>query len=259
MRVMRHLFTPEGDADLVWVVARQPLLAFDFDGTLAPIVARPSQARVPVTTLRRLHRLTQHLPLAVISGRTVADLRRRLGFEPAHVVGNHGAEDPQQGQPLEWQAALDGVRDRLTSLATELRRAGVSVEDKGASLALHYRMATDHGAAIELIDRLLEPIDPGLHVFGGKMVTNIVAAAADDKAAALRRLAQRADAPSVLYLGDDVNDESVFAAREPSWLTVRVGDEHHESAARYFISGPREVPRLLDRILQLIGAPAEPV
>ena len=138
------------------------------------------------------------------------------------------------------------------------KRAGVSVEDKGASLALHYRLATDRGAAIELIDRLLDPIDPGLHVFGGKMVTNVVSAAADDKAAALRRLAQRADAHAVLYLGDDVNDESVFAAREPTWLTVRVGADHHESAARYFISGPREVPRLLDRILQLIGAPAEP-
>jgi len=255
---MRHLFTPEGDADLVWVVARQPLLAFDFDGTLAPIVARPSQARVPVTTLRRLHRLTHQLPLAVISGRTVADLQRRLGFEPAHVVGNHGAEDPQQGSRPEWQAALDGVRDRLRGAAAELQRAGVSVEDKGASLALHYRMAVDHAEALELIGRSLEPIDPGLHVFGGKMVTNIVSAAADDKAAALRRLAQRDDARAVLYLGDDINDESVFAAREPTWLTVRVGTDHRESAARYFISGPREVPRLLDRILHLIGAPAEP-
>ena len=240
------------------MVARQPLLAFDFDGTLAPIVALPSQARVPITTLRRLHRLTQLLPLAVISGRAVADVRHRLGFEPAHLVGNHGAEDPQQGQRPEWQTALDGVRDRLRGAAAELKRAGVSVEDKGASLALHYRMAADHAAALELIDRSLEPIDPGLHVFGGKMVTNIVSAAADDKAAALRRLAQRDDARAVLYLGDDINDESVFAAREPTWLTVRVGTDHRESAARYFISGPREVPRLLDRILQLIGAPAEP-
>jgi trehalose 6-phosphate phosphatase len=245
MKVMRHLFTPEGDADLVWVVARQPLLAFDFDGTLAPIVALPSQARVPITTLRRLHRLTQLLPLAVISGRAVADVRHRLGFEPAHLVGNHGAEDPQQGQRPECSCA-DGVRDRLRGAAAELQRAGVSVEDKGASLALHYRMAADHAAALELIDRSLEPIDPGLHVFGGKMVTNIVSAAADDKAAALRRLAQRDDARAVLYLGDDINDESVFAAREPL-PTVRSAPTI-ANRQRYFISGPREVPRLLDRI-----------
>ncbi|HEY6513924.1 MAG TPA: trehalose-phosphatase [Burkholderiaceae bacterium] len=252
---MRHLFSAEGESDLAWLVERRPLLAFDFDGTLAPIVARPSQARVPITTLRRLHRLTQQLPLAVISGRTVADLRSRLGFEPAHVVGSHGAEDPQHGERPEWHAALDGVRDRLRGAGAELRQAGVSVEDKGASLALHYRLAPDRAAAAALIDRLLEAADPDLHVFGGKMVVNVVAEAADDKAAALRRLAQRADAQAVLYLGDDVNDESVFAAREPTWLTVRVGADHPESAARYFISGPREVPRLLDLILQMIGAP----
>ncbi len=255
---MRHLFSPEGESDLAWVAAREPLLAFDFDGTLAPIVARPSQARVPTTTLRRLHRLTQQLPLAVISGRTVADLQRRLGFEPAHVVGNHGAEDPQHGQRPEWQAVLDGVRERLRGAAAELQRAGVSVEDKGVSLALHYRLAPDRAAATALIDRLLDANEPGLQVFGGKMVVNVVAEAADDKAAALRRIAQRAAARAVLYLGDDVNDESVFAAHEPTWLTVRVGADHHESAARYFISGPREVPRLLDRILELIGAPPEP-
>ncbi|HEU5295297.1 MAG TPA: trehalose-phosphatase [Burkholderiaceae bacterium] len=249
---MRHLFTPEGDADLAWVVAHQPLLAFDFDGTLAPIVTRPSQARVPVTTLRRLHRLTQRLPLAVISGRTVADLQRRLGFTPAHVVGNHGAEDPQLAQHPEWRAALDGLRGRLRGAAAELQRAGVTVEDKGASLALHYRVAHDRVAALELIDRLLDPLDAGLHAFGGKMVTNVVCADADDKATALRHLTQRSGAHAVLYLGDDVNDESVFAAREPSWLTVRVGVDHRESAARYFISGPREVPRLLDRVLELI-------
>jgi len=258
MRAIRYLFTPEGDTDLTWVIGHQPMLAFDFDGTLAPIVARPSQARVPVTTLRRLHRLTQRLPLAVISGRTVADLQRRLGFTPAHVVGNHGAEDPHTALRPEWEAALDGLRERLRAATAQLRHAGVTVEDKGASLALHYRLAGDRPAAIALIEQLLDPLDAGLHAFGGKMVTNVVCAAADDKATALRRLALRTEAHAVLYLGDDVNDESVFAAHEPSWLTVRVGDDHRDSAARYFISGPREVPRLLDRVLQLIGAPPEP-
>src|SRR5204862_70156 len=125
--------------------------------------------RVPLPTLRRLRRLKQRLPLAVISGRTVADLQRRLGFEPDHVVGNHGAEDARAGVVPEWRAALDGLRERLRRVAVELRRAGVSVEDKGASLALHYRLAPDHRLAVDVIGQVLEPIDPGLHVFGGKM------------------------------------------------------------------------------------------
>lgn len=249
---MRHLFTAEGEAELASLVARRPLLAFDFDGTLAPIVARPQQARVPAATLRRLRELARRLPLAVISGRSVSDLRMRLGFEPTHVVGSHGAEDPQLQQPAAWSTALDGLRDRLRRAAAELQLAGVNVEDKGASLALHYRLAADRAAARDAIERVLQPLDSQLHVFGGKMVTNVVPAGADDKAAALRRLAQRTHASAVLYLGDDVNDEPVFAAGEASWLSVRVG-VHRDSAARYFIAGPHEMPRLLDRILALIG------
>jgi len=250
---MRHLFTAEGDAQLAALVARRPLLAFDFDGTLAPIVAHPEQARVPIATLRRLRELAQRVPLAVISGRSVADLRSRLGLEPAYLVGNHGAEDPHGEQPASWSAALDGLRGRLRAALAELHHAGIRIEDKGASLALHYRLAQNRALARAAIERLLEPLDPRLHVFGGKMVTNVVPAAADDKASALRRLAQRVQAGAVLYLGDDVNDESVFAAGEASWLTVRVG-VHRASAARFFVAGPHEVPRLLDRILTLTSS-----
>ena len=63
---MRHLFTPAGEADLAATVARRPMLAFDFDGTLSPIVVRPIDARVPIATQRRLTRQAPRLPLAVI-------------------------------------------------------------------------------------------------------------------------------------------------------------------------------------------------
>ncbi|MCC7456191.1 MAG: trehalose-phosphatase [Nitrospira sp.] len=248
---MRQLFTPAGEADLAAALARRPLLAFDFDGTLAPIVARPSDARVPTATLQRLRRLAHRVPTAVISGRAVDDLRRRLGFEPTHLVGNHGAEDPQRARP-ELRSSLDGLRRRLLPLVPELQHAGVQVEDKGASLALHYRLARDRGGAMAAIGRVLQPLlGERLHVFGGKMVVNVVSADADDKAAALRHVARRSGVGAVIYLGDDVNDETVFAAREPHWLTIRVGIDAPESAARYCIASPREMPRLLDRILLL--------
>jgi trehalose 6-phosphate phosphatase len=250
---MRSLFTPAGEADLAATVARRPLLAFDFDGTLSPIVSRPIDARVPIATLQRLKRLAHRLPLAVISGRAIEDLRHRLGFEPTFIVGNHGAEDPSLAHRPELNGALDGLRARVLALGDELRHAGVQVEDKGASMALHYRLATDRAAAIEAIGRALDGCEPGLHVFGGKMVVNVVSSAADDKAAALHRIARRAGVHAVVYFGDDVNDETVFAAREPHWLTIRVGADAPESAARYFIGGTREMPRLLDRILTLTG------
>jgi trehalose 6-phosphate phosphatase len=248
---MRHLFTPAGEADLAATMARRPLLAFDFDGTLAPIVARPVDARVPVATLRRLKRLALRLPMAVISGRAVDDLRHHLGFEPTFDAGNHGAEDPTLAHRPELSAALDGLRARVLVHAAQLEQAGVQVEDKGASMALHYRLALDRTFATDAIGRLLQPADAGLRVFGGKMVVNVVSAAADDKAAALHRIARRAGTQAAVYFGDDVNDETVFAAREPHWLTIRVGADAPDSAARYFIDGPRDMPRLLDRILSL--------
>ncbi|MCW5659764.1 MAG: trehalose-phosphatase [Burkholderiaceae bacterium] len=255
---MRNLFTPAGEADLAATIARRPLLAFDFDGTLSPIVTRPTDARVPIGTLRRLKSLAHRLPLAVISGRAVDDLRHRLGFEPTYLVGNHGAEDPALTHRPELSAALDGFRARVLEMDAELRHVGVQVEDKGPSMALHYRLATDRGAAMDAIGRALDACAPGLHVFGGKMVINVVSSAADDKAAALHRIARRAGVHAVVYFGDDVNDETVFAAREPHWLTIRVGADAPESAARYFIGSTREMPRLLDRILQLSAASADP-
>ena len=223
MTVMRQLFTPEADADLARTVTRRPLVAFDFDGTLAPIVARPSQARVPVTTVRRLNLLTQQLPLAVLSGRTVADLRRRLGF----VARVRGRQSWRRGSASTDRARIVcGPRwpaDRLRAAAADCKRPAVTVEDKGASIALHYRQAPDRAAAIELIDSALDGLGVDLSVFGGKMVINIVPAAADDKAAALRSLVSRADVDAAVFLGDDVNDESVFEAHEPTWLTVCVG------------------------------------
>jgi trehalose 6-phosphate phosphatase len=251
---MKHLFGPAGQADLADTVARRPLLAFDFDGTLAPIVARPADARMPVATLRRLRLVSRHLPVAVISGRALDDLRRLVGIDSVHLVGNHGAEDPHVPQPPQLRSALDGARARLHLAADELMRAGVTVEDKGASMALHYRSARDRLAAQAAIDRALQPLEPGVQVFGGKLVINVVAAAADDKAASLRRVAARAGVQAVVYLGDDVNDESVFAAKDPHWLTVRVGADAARSEARYFVESPRELPRLLDRILSLIEA-----
>ena len=158
----------------------------------------------------------------------------------------------------ELSAALDALRARVLAMAAELQRAGVQVEDKGASLALHYRLAADRTVALEAIGRALEACDTGLHVFGGKMVINVVSSAADDKAAALHRIARRAGVHAVVYFGDDVNDETVFAAREPHWLTIRVGADAPESAARYFIGGPRDMPRLLDRILQLTARAPDP-
>jgi trehalose 6-phosphate phosphatase len=251
---MQHLFTAEGKSSLAAILARRPLLAFDFDGTLAPIVSRPDDARVAIAVASRLRTLATRLPVAIITGRTIEDVRPRLGFVPHYVIGNHGAEDaaPDAGHTTSGDA-LDPLRAQLVHRGTELSASGISVEDKGLSIALHYRLARDRPRAKTLIDALLSSGDVSVRVFAGKMVVNIAPVGAPDKAHAMHALVARSGASCALFAGDDVNDEPVFAAAQPSWLTLRVGRDDPASRARYFLDGQQEMAMLLQCALELLS------
>jgi trehalose 6-phosphate phosphatase len=246
---MQRLFTRKGEAELAATLARRPLIAFDFDGTLAPIVARPELARVPVPVAARLSWLAARRPVAIITGRSVADVRHRLRFTPRYIVGNHGAEreDAPTGLPL--ARALDPLRERLLSRAVALDSAGVRAEDKGLSIALHYRLARDRALAFALVQSIVSGLPSEIGIFAGKLVVNAVVSGAPDKAEALRDLVARSGVDAAIYVGDDVNDEPVFESAPPSWLTVRIGRELPESRARYYLDSTSEMAILLDRML----------
>ena len=250
---MRHLFSDAGQAALAAVMAREPLLAFDFDGTLAPIVARPDDARVPQEVSLGLAALARRLPVAVITGRSLADVRGRLGFEPRYIVGNHGAEEADDAPPPEACHALDTLRRRIDVNWDVLRAHGVDVEDKRFSLALHYRLAPDAGEALLCIEELLQGMDPGLRRFGGKCVVNVVPAGLPDKGAALATLVRRAGASAALFVGDDVNDEAVFIRAEPDWLTVKIGREDPLSQAMFFLDSDNELAVVLEKMQAIAG------
>jgi trehalose 6-phosphate phosphatase len=258
---MQHLFTPQGEAAIAAVMRRRPVLGFDFDGTLAPIVAHPDDARIPAPVAERLQALAALRPVVVVSGRAVDDLRRRLGFAPRHIVGNHGADDPgAMGAAAHAAAgaahvhALQPLRDHLGRHAAELHAQGITLEDKGASIALHYRRAQAPTLARALLRRLLEAPPAGVRVFAGKRVFNAVASDAPDKAHAMRDLVQRCGGDCALFCGDDVNDEPVFEQAPADWLTVRVGRARGGSQARFYIDGPRQIVGLLERALRAPGA-----
>jgi trehalose 6-phosphate phosphatase len=257
---MQPILSPQGDVALVALLARQPLIVFDFDGTLAPIVPRHDEARISDGVTLLLRQLAARLPVAIVTGRALADVRSRLAFEPRFVVGNHGAED-EHGHPdaADSANALRCLRTDLHRRAAELVDAGVLVEDKGLSLAFHYRLAPDARRAQTLIHEMLEPCHAALRVFAGKMVVNAMAVDAPDKAQAVHRLVERCGAGAAFFIGDDVNDEPVFEAAPEEWLTVRVGrPEGSASQARYCLDDPDDMVTLLDRLLLLHGALQEP-
>lgn len=248
-----HLFTPEGVAALAVILRRQPLLAFDFDGTLAPIVARPDDARASQAVSARLAVLASRLPVAIVTGRSVDDVRERLGFTPRFIVGNHGAEDESDPAPRQQIfGGLDPLRARLHACREALAVAGVTVEDKGRSIALHYRLSRTRERALELIAEVTSAQDDALRVFGGKLVVNVAPRAAPDKAQAVHALVARCGAPCALFAGDDVNDEPVFAAAPAGWLTVRVGRDDPKSQAMYVLDSPIEMAMLLERMVALL-------
>jgi trehalose 6-phosphate phosphatase len=254
---MKPVFGGEGRRAIGELLARpRVLLGFDFDGTLAPIVARPDDARVPPPVSRRLRELVRHRPIAVVTGRSVADVKARLDFEPTYVVGNHGVEAPDLHPTSlleQCAAALDPLRQVLHRRASELAVAGVVVEDKRYSLALHYRLAGDEAVARAAIAAALEAGAAGLSIGAGKCVVNVTAAGAPDKGDALLALVRRSGAEAALFVGDDLNDEPAFAKAPQGWVTVRVARDHLLSRATFYLDGTPQLVALLD----LLRGPAD--
>ena len=119
---MKHALSPDGLARIGAFVMGKTLLAFDIDGTLAPIVDRPWDARVPHEVQQGLSALSQRAAVAIITGRAIEDARPMLGFAPRYLVGNHGAE----GVPGFEEASAHCARvcrawlDELSSTAEEM-------------------------------------------------------------------------------------------------------------------------------------------
>jgi trehalose 6-phosphate phosphatase len=228
----------------------QPLLAFDFDGTLAPIVPRPEDAAMRPRTRELLLELAHRYPCAVISGRGRDDVKKRVaGIPLVSVAGNHGmetgsADDPAPPPLAEWKARIHAAVGELP---------GLFLEDKGLTLAAHYRHVADPAGTQVALLRVARDL-PGAEVVEGKRVVNIVPANAPDKASALVRVCRQFRRATAIFLGDDDNDEVVFALASPEVrvLGIRVG-KHDHSRAEAYLPGQRDMDRLLATLIALRG------
>ncbi|GAA5163428.1 trehalose-phosphatase [Viridibacterium curvum] len=232
------------ERDLRRILARKPLLAFDYDGTLAPITGRPEQTVTPPAIRDALRTLGLYAPVAILTGRSRDDAASRLQLPDARIIGNHGAEGlpdtdtaALQAQVQQWDAL---IRQHFSA---DIQRAGLYLENKGCSLSLHTRLATDANFARQLLRRIRLALPASAYCFAGKCILNIVPFNAPDKAAALHHLvANDQDMPGrpAIYLGDDLNDEVVFQRAPAHWMTIRVGPHRH-SAARYYARRQQDV------------------
>jgi trehalose 6-phosphate phosphatase len=256
---MLHLLnTREGMQRLDEVVGHGLLCAFDFDGTLAPIVEQPQEVRLPEFMRGHLLALQRHAPVAIITGRALADIAPRLGFTPDILIGNHGLEGvpgERAAADAEYHravcAAWRGQLDKL--LAAEYPDPGVQIEDKRYSLSVHYRHAQAAARAEDDLAPLLATLDPAPRLVAGKCVFNLMPPGAGDKGSALARAMEEIGARGALYVGDDVTDEDVFRVRRADLLSVRV-EPSETSAAPYFLQHIGEMPRLLQALAGPLAA-----
>ncbi|MER5373901.1 trehalose-phosphatase [Streptomyces sp. NPDC002553] len=269
--------TPRGREALEAILARPgaTLVALDFDGTLAPIVENPDDARAHPDAVPALAALAPKVAsVAVVTGRPPAVAVRNGGFagvpglDRLVVLGHYGAE--------RWDARTDtvsapephpGVAAARAELPDVLEAAGAWqgtwVEEKGRAVAVHTRRAEDPQAAFEALRKPLADLAArhGLIVEPGRMVLELRPPGVD-KGVALTEYVREIGAECVLYAGDDLGDLPAFAAVDelrsegvPGLLVASGSAEVSELSERadLVVDGPAGVVRLLRALADQLG------
>jgi trehalose 6-phosphate phosphatase len=226
------------------------LLFLDFDGTLAPLRRRPQDVMPLGLSLRlllgRLCRM-RLIRLYVISGRTLADLRRLVPVAGVHLLGLHGYEGRLSGRMLRERRLLAKVKDVLERNLPTTKR--IWIEDKKLGLAIHYREASAAAVrrASPVIHETCERFSPQIQLLEGKKVWELLPTAIKGKGPAVRALILNQRQPVLpVFVGDDTTDEMAFTAL-PNGLTIRVGGRER-TKAQFYLRNPGEVKQFLERL-----------
>ncbi|NLT30799.1 MAG: trehalose-phosphatase [Propionibacterium sp.] len=262
-----------GSAGLSAVVAdpRTALIAVDFDGTLAPIVPDPEQAFADPQARAALARLGERVgSVAVITGRPTRTAVRLGGFEGVAglagliVLGQYGVErwDAATGEYLDPPVPAEVV-DATAAMNALIADAGVTLEDKGRAVALHFRNAEQPQDTMDRyapeVQRIAE--ERGLVVEPGRLVFE-VRATGMDKGQALQALVAERGARSVIFCGDDLGDLAAFAAVDdltgagvPGVKVAVVSQEQQALAARadVVVTSPADLARWLNELADQLG------
>lgn len=257
---------PDALGSLDDLAARRPAVFFDFDGTLSDIVNDPDTAAPVAGAAEALQELSARCPVAVLSGRDLADVSKRVGVPGLWYAGSHGFElTAPDGTHHQNDAAAAAV-PVLERAAAELRERlgpipGVVVEHKRFGVAVHYRNAErdrigEVAAAVRAAGRR-----DGLRVTTGREVIELRPDLDWDKGKTLRwvidHLAEAGSgALTPVYLGDDITDEDAFDAVSDGGVPILVrhnDDGDRATAARYALDSPAQASEFTDRLARRLS------
>jgi len=250
------------------------LVALDFDGTLAPIVSDPAQARAHPEAAEALAALARHIGhLAIVTGRPAATAVEYAGLRAAPdlgglvVLGHYGLErwDPRTDEVSAPPPppGVEEARGRLPALLRERDASDAYVEDKGASLGVHTRRMSDPQGAFERLRVPLQRLadEVGLVLEPGRMVLELRPPGVD-KGGALWALVEELGVRTVMFAGDDLGDLAAFDAVDQmradglQGLLVCSGSTEENALAEradLLVDGPEGVIALLRALAELLA------
>jgi len=267
---VKHLFSVWAEIAERVRAADQILLLTDFDGTLSPIVGRPGQAELPDDTRRALQTLVSRgqMGVAIISGRSLGDIKSKVGIQGITYAGNHGIEIEGPWIRFVYPPA-EAVRPVMRRLYSTLSRVmadfeGALVEDKGLTLSVHYRLVREE--RVDELKRACEETVQAPRAEGkirtteGKKVYEIRPGVLWDKEDAIVLIlsgwvpSNRKDSYLLFFLGDDLTDEEGFRVMNAhGGISVFVGESSSQPEARYFLRSPDEVREFLEQLSLAAG------
>lgn len=260
---MKYLFDNLPDISEITKLFKGYLVMFDFDGTISPLAPTPSHAYLPKIIKKRLQEASKCFPVAIISGRSLSDIRNKIRLKNLIYAGNHG---------LEWQmggkTARFPIPKKTTKLLLMIRQGlnkiediypGVLLEHKGLSLSIHYRQlacksifkfkkdvikiitSSNSRGSIEILEgKKVVELRPNLNWNKGKFALFI-----------LKYLQKKFKYKLLpIYIGDDTTDEDAFAALTAG-ITIRVGTKRY-SQAKYYIKNTRQTALLMRWLIDIL-------
>lgn len=256
-RERRHLFSHK-DEVVKRFQNRKLILFLDFDGTIAPIADTPDHVVVPSRVRFALQRIAGLAPLAVVSGRSLGDLRERVGINGISYAGNHGAEIS-----IENTVARSAEADKTTALLQRFLEAlrtdmgsipGILIEDKGVTASVHFRKVDPlrEGDILRMFWSIARDYGGEFRVTTGKKVLEIRPQNTWNKGDAVKRILGHYGGDMLpLYVGDDTTDEDAFRALKECGISISIGGNDE---ADYYLDDHEEVGAFLDWIAEVLSS-----
>src|SRR5215471_3156861 len=233
----------------------------DYDGTLTPIVSHPEDAWLSESMRETLRSLAGRLPVAILSGRDLDDVRGRVLVDGIVYAGSHGFDIAGAGGLRRELGAA--YLPMLDAAETELREAldeipGAQLERKHFSVAAHYRNVNENEAF-----RIAQAVDTvaarhrELRRIDGKKVYELLPDIDWNKGKAVLWLLETLELERgnalPIYIGDDRTDEDAFSALEKRGVGILVSEQPQVTAASYWLNSPEEVECFLRAVTECVG------